>query len=486
MKLSKLIDGIKVIAVKGDIDCDIEGVNIDSRRIGRNHLFIAVKGTQVDGHTYIGKAIEKGASAILCEVIPEDADSYGNVAFVQTDNTELNVGQIATAFYGNPTQKLHLIGVTGTNGKTTIATTLYNLFRQMGHHTGLLSTVVNCIDGEAIPTEHTTPDPITLNALLARMAEAGCEYVFMEVSSHSIVQNRIGGLHFAGGLFTNITRDHLDYHKTFENYLKAKKQFFDQLPKDAFAITNIDDRNGMVMLQNTKAEIKTYSIMKPADFKAKIIECHFEGMYLDINGEEVGVQFIGKFNVSNLLAVYGTAIMLGKAPHDVLVALSMMKPVSGRFESMRAPKGYTAIVDYAHTPDALENVLKAIHGVLDGKGQVITVCGAGGNRDRGKRPIMAQEAARQSDRVIITSDNPRFEEPEDIIRDMMAGLDEQQRTKTLTITDRREAIRTACMLAQKGDVILVAGKGHENYQDIKGVKHHFDDKEVLEEAFKNS
>lgn len=353
----------------------------------------------------------------------------------------------------------------------------------MGHKAGLLSTVVNYIDGEAVPTEHTTPDPITLNALLARMVEAGCEYAFMEVSSHSVVQNRIGGLRFVGGLFTNITRDHLDYHKTFENYIKAKKLFFDRLPADAFVVTNADDRNGLVMTQNTKATVKTYSVQSPADFKAKIIECHFEGMYLDVNGQEVGVQFIGKFNVSNLLAVYGAAVMLGKDPHEVLVALSTMKPVNGRFEALRSPKGYTAIVDYAHTPDALENVLNAIHGVLEGKGSVITVCGAGGNRDKGKRPLMAQEAVKQSDKVILTSDNPRNEEPEDILNDMVAGLTEEQMQKVITIVDRRQAIKTACMLAQNGDVILIAGKGHEDYQIIKGVKHHFDDKEEVRKCF---
>ncbi len=481
MKLNKLIEGLGVISIKGDDQCEITGIDIDSRQVSDGHLFIAVKGTQVDGHTYIHKAIESGARAILCEDMPSDINPQ--VTYIQVGNTEQNVGQVATTFYGNPTQKLHLVGVTGTNGKTTIATTLFNLFRQMGHHAGLLSTVVNRIDDEIIPTEHTTPDPITLNKLLAQMADAGCEYVFMEVSSHSIVQNRIGGLTFAGGLFTNITRDHLDYHKTFENYLRAKKQFFDQLTSDAFVVTNADDKNGMVMTQNTKATVKTYSMQRPADFKAKLIECHFEGMYLNINGEEVGVQFIGKFNVSNLLAVYGCAVMLGKQPHDVLVALSMMKPVSGRFESLRSPSGYTAIVDYAHTPDALENVLNAIHGVLEGRGQVITVCGAGGNRDKGKRPLMAQEAVRQSDRVIITSDNPRFEEPQDIINDMMAGLDTEQRRKVLTIVDRREAIRAACMMAQKGDVILIAGKGHEDYQDVKGVKHHFDDKEEVAKCF---
>lgn len=482
MKLQDLLKGLDVLEQKGTTDVDINGVNIDSRQVKEGNMFIAVKGTAADGHSYIGKAIELGAKAIVCEDMPEQLAE--NVAYVRLANTEQNVGQIATNFYDDPSSKLKLVGVTGTNGKTTIATVLYDMFRYMGHKAGLLSTVCNYIDGEAIPTEHTTPDPITLNKLLAQMVEAGCEYAFMEVSSHSVVQNRIGGLKFAGGMFTNITRDHLDYHKTFENYIKAKKQFFDNLPAGAFAITNVDDKNGMVMLQNTKAEVKTYSVQSPADFKAKIIECHFEGMYLDINGIEVGVQFIGKFNVSNLLAVYGSAVMLGKAPQEVLVAMSAMKPVNGRFEALRSPSGYTAIVDYAHTPDALENVLNAIHGVMEGKeGKIITVCGCGGNRDKGKRPLMAQEAVRQSDKVILTSDNPRFEEPEDILNDMQAGLTPEQLTGVLTIVDRRQAIKTACMIAQPGDVILIAGKGHEDYQIVKGVKHHFDDKEEVRACF---
>ena len=481
MKLNQLVSGLDIIEVKGDMEREISGVQIDSRQVDKNYLFVAVRGTAADGHNYIGKAIEKGASAVLCEEIPADADE--SVTYVKVANTEQTTGSVATAFYGNPTSKLKLVGVTGTNGKTTIATVLYEMFRRMGHKAGLLSTVANYIDGEMIPTEHTTPDPITLNALLAKMVETGCEYAFMEVSSHSIVQNRIGGLNFAGGLFTNITRDHLDYHKTFDNYIKAKKLFFDNLPATAFAITNADDKNGMVMVQNTKAQVKTYSVQSPADFKAKIIECHFEGMYLEINGREVGVQFIGKFNVSNLLAVYGAAVMLGKDPHEVLVALSAMHPVNGRFEALRSPSGYTAIVDYAHTPDALENVLNAIHGVLEGKGEVITVCGAGGNRDKGKRPLMAREAVKQSDRVIITSDNPRFEEPQDIINDMLAGLTEEDMKKVIAIVDRRQAIKTACMMAKPGDVILIAGKGHEDYQDVKGVKHHFDDKEEVRACF---
>ena len=355
----------------------------------------------------------------------------------------------------------------------------------MGHKCGLLSTVCNYIVDEAVPADHTTPDPIALNELLDRMVKAGCEYAFMECSSHAIAQKRIGGLTFAGGIFTNLTRDHLDYHKTFENYRNAKKAFFDGLPKSAFAITNADDKNGMVMVQNTKATVKTYSTRSVADFKARIIECHFEGMYLEMDGHEVGVQFIGKFNVSNLLAVYGTAVMLGKNPEDVLVVMSTLHSVNGRLDPIQSPEGYTAVVDYAHTPDALENVLNAIHEVLDGKGHVITVCGAGGNRDKGKRPLMAQEAVKQSDRVIVTSDNPRFEDPQAIINDMLAGLDKQQMKKVISIVDRREAIRTACMMAEKGDVVLIAGKGHEDYQDVQGVKHHFDDHEVVKECFLN-
>ncbi|MCR5242669.1 MAG: UDP-N-acetylmuramoyl-L-alanyl-D-glutamate--2,6-diaminopimelate ligase [Prevotella sp.] len=482
MKLNELLKAIKPISIQGSTDIDITGVNIDSRRIEKGHLFVAIKGTQADGHQFITKALESGASAILCEEMP--AALQKGITYVQVTSTESAVGPVATLFYGDPSRKLKLVGVTGTNGKTTIATLLYNMFRKFGYKCGLLSTVCNYIEDEAIHADHTTPDPIALNQLLARMVDAGCEYAFMECSSHAIQQQRIGGLTFAGGLFTNLTRDHLDYHKTFENYRNAKKLFFDGLGKDAFAITNADDKNGMFMVQNCKAQVKTYSTRTMADFRARIIECHFEGMYLEIDGREVGVQFIGKFNVSNLLAVYGAAIMLGKQPEDILVVLSTLKSVSGRLEPVRSPEGVTAIVDYAHTPDALENVLNAIHEVLDGKGgQVITVCGAGGNRDKGKRPLMAQEAVKQSDKVIITSDNPRFEEPQDIINDMLAGLNAQQMKKVLSIADRREAIRTAVMLAKKGDVILIAGKGHEDYQEIKGVKHHFDDKEVVREIF---
>ena len=482
MKLSELLKNVKVIASQGNIDVEIKGVNIDSRKIENGHLFIAMKGTQVDGHKFISKAIELGAVAILLEDMPEELNE--KVTYVQVASTEEEAGKVATMFYGEPSRKLKLVGVTGTNGKTTIATLLYRMFRELGHKVGLLSTVCNYINDEEVPASHTTPDPIELNCLLAKMVEAGCEYAFMECSSHAIHQHRIGGLEFVGGIFTNLTRDHLDYHKTFENYRNAKKMFFDGLPKTAFAITNADDKNGMIMVQNTKATVKTYSIKRMADFHAKILECHFEGMYLEVDGKEVGVQFIGKFNVSNLLAVYGAAIMLGKKPEDVLIAMSTLKSVNGRLEPIQSPEGYTAVVDYAHTPDALENVLSAIHDVLDGKGgHVITVCGAGGHRDKGKRPLMAQEAVKQSDTVILTSDNPRDEEPQAIIDDMLAGLDTTQRKKVLTITDRKEAIRTAAMMAQKGDVILVAGKGHENYQEINGVKHHFDDHEVIREIF---
>lgn len=481
MKLSETLKTIKTVNIIGSTDIDLIGINIDSRRIKAGHLFVAMKGTQVDGHRFIEKAIELGAIAVLLEDMPDSL--HEGVTYIQVASTEDAVGKVATLFYGNPSSKLKLVGVTGTNGKTTIATLLYNMFRKFGYKVGLLSTVCNYIDDEAIPADHTTPDPIELNELLGRMVDAGCEYAFMECSSHAIHQRRIGGLKFTGGIFTNLTRDHLDYHKTFENYRNAKKKFFDDLPKDAFAITNADDKNGMVMIQNTKATVKTYSTQRMADFRAKILECHFEGMYLDIDGREVGVQFIGKFNVSNLLAVYGAATMLGKKAEDILVVLSTLKSVNGRLEPIHSPEGYTAVVDYAHTPDALENVLLAIHDVLNGKGHVITVCGAGGHRDKGKRPLMAQEAVKQSDKVILTSDNPRDEKPEAIIEDMLAGLTPQQKKKVITIVDRKEAIRTACMMAEKGDVILVAGKGHETYQEINGVKHHFDDHEVLHNIF---
>ena len=482
MILSNILKNVNVLESRGDLQLEITGVNMDSRLVKAGDLFVAVKGTQSDGHLYVPKALEQGAKAVLvCEPIPADVPE--GVTFVRVADTEDAVGKVATQFYGDPTSRIKLVGVTGTNGKTTIATLLYNMFRAFGYKCGLCSTVCNYIDGRAIEADHTTPDPITLNRLLAQMVDEGCEYAFMECSSHAIHQKRIGGLRFVGGIFTNLTRDHLDYHKTFENYRNAKKAFFDALPKEAFAITNADDKNGMVMVQNTRAAIRTYSTRTAADFKGRILEESLEGMLLDIDGREVSVRFVGRFNVSNLLAVYGAAVMLGHQSDEVLRVMSTLHPVNGRFEAIRSPKGCSAIVDYAHTPDALENVLTAIGEIVKGKGQVITVCGAGGNRDKGKRPLMAQEAVKRSDRVIITSDNPRFEEPQDIINDMLAGLDAEQMTKVVSIVDRREAIRAAAMMAQPGDVILVAGKGHEPYQDVKGVKHHFDDHEEIRKAF---
>ncbi len=481
MELQYLIEHTSPLRVAGDSSTEVVGLEIDSRLVKTGYAFVAMRGTQSDGHDYIAKAIEQGAKTIVCETLPETlADG---VAYVQYQDTADIVGQLATRFHGDPTKRMKLVGVTGTNGKTTIATLLYNVFRRFGYKAGLCSTVCNYIDGTPLPTEVTTPDPITLNRLLGQMADAGCEYAFMEVSSHAVSQGRVGGLRFAGGIFSNLTRDHLDYHKTFDNYRDTKKAFFDGLPDTAFAITNADDKNGMVMTQNTRAKVGTYSLRSAADFKAKIVEESFEGMQLEIDGREVFVQFVGRFNVSNLLAVYAAGIMLGRKPEEMLVALSSMKPVNGRFEVIRSKEGVTAIVDYAHTPDALVNVLTTINEVLRKRGQCWTVCGAGGNRDKGKRPLMAQEAVRNSDRVIITSDNPRYEDPQEIIDDMLAGLTEEQRRNVISIVDRREAIRTACTLAQPSDVILVAGKGHEDYQIVKGVKHHFDDHEIIRECF---
>lgn len=485
MKLKDVLRKVKPLETIGSMETEITDVQIDSRKVKKGSLFIAERGTQTDGHVFTPAAVKNGAAAVVCETMPEEID--GNTVFVRLESTEAAAGPIATQFYGDPSRKLKLVGVTGTNGKTTIATLLYNMFRKFGYKCGLCSTVCNYIDGEAVPADHTTPDPVTLNYLLGRMADAGCQYAFMEVSSHSIAQKRIGGLVFAGGIFTNLTRDHLDYHKTFENYRDAKKAFFDGLPKTAFAITNGDDKNGMIMVQNTAATVKTYSTRSMADFRARILEMSFEGMLLEIDGREVSVPFVGKFNVSNLLAVYGAARMLGREAMEILTTLSTLHSVAGRFETLRSPSGYTAIVDYAHTPDALVNVLSAIHEVLKEsrslESKVITVCGAGGNRDKGKRPLMAAEAANRSDRVVITSDNPRFEDPQAIINDMTAGLTAAQRRKVVTIADRREAIKAACMMADKGDVILIAGKGHEDYQEISGVKHHFDDREEVRKVF---
>lgn len=481
MTISELTYNCKPTTVCGNTEAQITGIELDSRKCKPGTVFVAIRGTQTDGHEYIDKAISLGATCVVCETLPQNIAE--NVSYLVYEDTSDVVGPLATTFYGNPTKRMKLVGITGTNGKTTIATTLYNIMRRKGIKTGLCSTVCNYIDGEAYPTECTTPDPITLNRLLGKMADCGCEYAFMEVSSHAVDQKRIAGLNFAGGVFTNLTRDHLDYHKTFENYRDAKKGFFDLLPKSAFAITNADDKNGLVMTQNTKATTKTYSIRGGANFHARILEESFEGMNLDINGTEVFVQFVGRFNVQNILAIYGTLCMMGLESQDALINLSAMKPVNGRFETFRSAEGVTAVIDYAHTPDALNNVLSTINEVLAGKGKCWTVCGAGGNRDKGKRPLMAQEAAKQSDRVIITSDNPRDEDPQEIINDMLAGLTKDDLKKTISIIDRKEAIRTACMMAQKGDVILVAGKGHEDYQIIKGVKYHFDDHEVVQEAF---
>ena len=466
MKLEQLIGATKPLQVVGTEDKEITGVEIDSRQIANGKMFVAIQGTQADGHTYIEKAIEAGATAVACQQMPELL--HEGVTYLQYADTEAVIGRLATTFYGNPTGRMKLVGVTGTNGKTTIATLLYRIFRRMGYKCGLCSTVCNYINDEAVPTECTTPDPVTLNRLLGQMADAGCEYAFMEVSSHSVVQQRIGGLTFAGGIFTNLTRDHLDYHKTFENYRDAKKGFFDALPKKAFAVVNGDDRNALFMLQNTRAAKYTYALKTAADYKAKILEESFEGMNLEMDGREVFVQFVGRFNASNLLAVYAATCLLGVDKEQALVELSAMTPVNGRFETIRSPKGVTAIVDYAHTPDALANVLSTINEVLQHRGECWTVCGAGGNRDKGKRPLMAQEAFAQSDHLIITSDNPRFEDPQAIINDMLDG---------------EQAIKTACLMAKPGDVVLVAGKGHEDYQIVQGVKHHFDDHEVICAAF---
>ena len=480
-KVEELLSEIVVTERKGAVVNEVSGVESDSRQVKADYLFVAVRGVSVDGHTFIPQAIAQGARVVVCEEFPSElADE---VMYVKVADSSIAFGLLASAWYGNPSRELTLVGVTGTNGKTTTATLLYEMFRSFGHKTGLLSTVCNYIDTVKVPATHTTPDPLHLHRLLREMVDAGCDYAFMEVSSHSAAQHRIAGLDFNGAIFTNLTRDHIDYHKTVEAYLKAKKSFFDGLPKGAFALTNIDDKAGMVMLQNTRAEKHTYSLRTMADFKARIIESRMDGMSLEINGKEVEVRFVGRFNAYNLLAVYGATCLLGQDPDEVLRKMSLLVPVAGRFQTLHSSRGYTVIVDYAHTPDALNNVLNTIHGVLEGKGHIITVVGAGGNRDKGKRPMMAREAVNLSDRVILTSDNPRFENPNDILNDMVAGLDAEQRRKALLQVDRREAIRMATQFAQPGDVILIAGKGHEDYQEIEGVKHHFDDKEEVEKLF---
>jgi UDP-N-acetylmuramoyl-L-alanyl-D-glutamate--2,6-diaminopimelate ligase len=481
MILSELIQHILIKKSIGNSKINVKSIQFDSRKVSMDSLFVATKGSATDGHDYIESAINQGAKAIICETIPEKITD--GICYLQVVNSSDALGKLASAWFDFPSSKLILVGVTGTNGKTTIATLLYQLFRELGFKTGLLSTVCNYIDNQAIEATHTTPDSLTLNELLANMVDAGCKYAFMEVSSHAVDQSRIAGLEFDGGIFTNITRDHIDYHLTFENYLKAKKTFFDSLPSDAFALTNADDKNGMVMLQNSKAKKYSYSLRGMADFKTKILEHGFDGMLLDMNDREVNVSFIGKFNASNLSAVYGAAVLLDQDELEVLRIISSLKSVSGRFETLHAPLGYTAIVDYAHTPDALNNVISTINQILEGNGRLITVVGCGGNRDKGKRPMMAREAVDGSWKAILTSDNPRNEEPQDILNDMIAGLDIVQKTKSLAIVDRREAIKTACALAQSGDVVLVAGKGHEDYQIIQGVKHHFDDREEVKKCF---
>ncbi|HNX87466.1 MAG TPA: UDP-N-acetylmuramoyl-L-alanyl-D-glutamate--2,6-diaminopimelate ligase [Paludibacteraceae bacterium] len=481
MNLADLLQDIFIEQITGNSDIEITGIQFDSRLVEKGNMFVATRGTASDGHNFIQMAVEKGAVAVVCEELP--AELSDRITCIQVKNSADALGHLATCWYGFPSSKMTLVGVTGTNGKTTIATLLYKLFRKLGYGSGLLSTVCNYINDDAVEATHTTPDALELNALLAKMVDAGCKYAFMEVSSHSVEQRRIAGLEFDGAIFTNLTRDHIDYHLTFENYLKAKKRFFDDLDTNAFALTNIDDKNGSVMLQNTRAKKFGYSIRTMADFKTKILEDGFDGMLLDMNNHEVHVSFIGKFNAYNLSAVFGAAVLLGQDEMEVLRIISSLQPVSGRFETLYSPTGYAAIVDYAHTPDALNNVISTINEILRGKGRLITVVGCGGNRDKGKRPMMAREAVDGSWKAILTSDNPRNEDPQDILNDMLDGLDASQKSRSLTIVDRREAIKTACSIAQKGDVVLVAGKGHEDYQIIQGVKHHFDDKEEVRKCF---
>jgi UDP-N-acetylmuramoyl-L-alanyl-D-glutamate--2,6-diaminopimelate ligase len=484
MKIKDILTNCNLLEIVGEKDVDVTDIAFDSRKVAQGTLFFAVKGTQVDGHDYIDGAIEKGASVIVCEKLPRKKAE--NVTYVKVDNSAYVLGVGASNFFGNPSEKLKLVGVTGTNGKTTIATLLYRLFTEAGYPCGLLSTIENIIKRDVVPSTHTTPDPIELNTLLQEMVDKGCEYAFMEVSSHSVAQDRIAGLHFAGGIFTNLTHDHLDYHKTMANYRNAKKKFFDDLPQSAFALTNLDDKNGAYMLQNTQARKMSYALKHDADFKGVVMESHFDGMLLKVNGTEMFTQLVGGFNASNILAIYGAATALGFNKDELLIEISKLRGANGRFDMVHSEKGIVGIVDYAHTPDALENVLVTINEVRCHKETLITVVGCGGNRDTTKRPEMAAVAVRLSDRVILTSDNPRNEDPDEIIRQMKAGVAEEDQGKVLSITNRREAIRTAVALAKKGDIILLAGKGHENYQEINGVKNHFDDKEVLSEAFKEA
>lgn len=476
--LKYILQSIPTVEIIGSTEISISNIEFDSRKVQEGTLFVAVSGTQVDGHQFIAKSISLGADCIICEILPSEI--LEKITYVKVENSAKTLGLMASNFFDNPSSKLKLIGITGTNGKTTCATLSFDLFRGLGYNTGLLSTIENKINDEIIPSTHTTPNPVELNQLLAKMLKDGCTHCFMEVSSHAVVQERIAGLTFSGGIFTNISHDHLDYHGTFDEYIKAKKKFFDQLPKSAFALTNSDDKRGMVMLQNTAASKHTFSLKSMSDFKAKVLTNSFEGLELDINGKLAWFKLIGDFNAYNLLSIYATAILMEEDEDEVLTQLSSLNTASGRFDVI-TKEGKTAIVDYAHTPDALENVLKTINNIRTHNEELITVVGCGGNRDKTKRPLMAEIAANLSTKVVLTSDNPRDEEPNEIIEEMRKGVPAIHFKKTLAITDRKEGIRTACMLAEKGDIILVAGKGHEDYQEIKGVKHHFDDKEILNE-----
>lgn len=480
IKLQRLIDVIKPLEVIGDTDRNITSLESDSRKVEKGGLFVAVRGVTTDGHKYIPMVATANVAAVICEELPSSLAS--GITYVRVANSAIALGMIASEWYGNPSSKLKLVGVTGTNGKTTTATLLYEMARMEGYRAGLLSTVCNYIDTRRVESTHTTPDPLSLNRLLAEMVDAGCDYAFMEVSSHAADQHRIAGLKYSGGIFSNLTRDHLDYHKTVENYMNAKKAFFDMLPADAFALVNADDKTGAYMLQNTKARKYTYSLRSDADFCGRILETRLDGTLLMLNGHEVEVQFTGKFNAYNLTAVYGAAILTGFKPEEVLVNMSRLVPVAGRFQTFSNPRGVVAIVDYAHTPDALINVLDTIRGIVGPQGTVTTVVGCGGNRDHGKRPLMARESALRSDRLFLTADNPRDEDPAEIIAQMREGLTSEDMAKTLCITDRREAIRAAIRTARPGEVVLVAGKGHEPYQEIKGVRHHFDDREEVQAA----
>lgn len=481
MLLSEILYEIPLLTVSGKTDVEIKNIIFDSRKVESGSLFVAIPGTQVDGHNFIETAIEKGASAVLCETLPEKLAS--TITYVQVANAAKAMGIAAANLYQNPSKKIKLIGITGTNGKTSVATLLFRLFRQLGHKCGLLSTVQNQIEDEIIPSTHTTPDSVKINELLLRMHTAGCTHVFMEVSSHAVVMERIAGLSFTGGVFTNITQDHLDFHETFKKYIEAKQGFFNQLPKTAFALTNTDDRNGKVMLQNSNAKKFSYTLRGVGDFKGKVIDVGLFGLQLEIDGTEAWFKLIGKFNAYNLLAVYGTAILLGEEKEEILLQLSTVQPPDGRFEQIISPERKVGIVDYAHTPDALDNVLTTIRELREGGEQIITVIGCGGNRDKGKRPLMAKIAVENSDFVFLTSDNPRNEDPDEIIAEMWAGVPISKQKKVRILTDRRDAIQEAVRLAQAKDIILIAGKGHETYQEVSGVRHHFDDKEQLKQAF---